>query len=160
MSRLLQKQKALIEAINCLIVNTGNHNLLVPMQAVAEVIHTEPPTSSRAAQAWMLGHIEWRGLQLPVLDFDALQNNSAASPLGDDSRMIVLRCLKVGIGQGFYVLVSQGFPRALRVQEDSGLTAESGADQPPLIASRIHSGEQWLEIPDFKAIEQQLVSSR
>ena len=65
MSLFFLDQQKPIEQIDCLVVNTGQLELLLPMPAVAEIIHNQPAISGEKLPQWVAGWIEWRHLNIP-----------------------------------------------------------------------------------------------
>ena len=73
MSLFFLDQKNPIAQVDCLSINTGQSNLLVPMPAIAEIILNQELIADEEKPQWMCGWIKWRNLTIPLIDFAALQ---------------------------------------------------------------------------------------
>ena len=166
MSLFFLDQQGPVAKIDCLSVNIGSSfsdspqvnrtNLLVPMTAVAEIILNQEVATDKESPAWMLGWINWRNLDIPLIDFAALQANQPAKDFASNTRILVLNSLLEGHEQRYYAIVSQGFPHTLRIEQDSVLDAQEEAALAPCISINIDCEGEFLQLPDFQQIENHL----
>jgi chemosensory pili system protein ChpC len=170
MSLFFLDQQGPVAKIDCLSVNTGPSyadqtvegkpasaaNLLVPMSAVAEIILNQEVAIDKASPQWMFGWINWRNLDIPLIDFAALQANQPCQDVTSNRRILVLNSLLEGHEQRYYAIVSQGFPHTLRVEQDSVLAAQEETALAPCISINIDCEGQFLQLPDFQQIENHL----
>lgn len=161
MSLFFLDQQGPVAKIDCLSVNIGssyggNPNILMPMSAVAEIILNQPVTPDKQSPAWMFGWINWRNLDIPLIDFAALQASQEAKDFAGSTRILVLNSLLEGHEQRYYAMVSQGFPHTLRIEEDSVLAAQDEVALAPCISLNIDCDGQFLQLPDFQQIEDHL----
>jgi chemosensory pili system protein ChpC len=159
MSLFFLDQQGPVAKIDCLSVNTGSSdsaNILIPMSAVAEIILNQEVTPDKKSPQWMFGWINWRNLDIPLVDFAALQANQAAKDFASSTRILVLNSLLEGHEQRYYGIISQGFPHTLRIEEDSVLAAQDEVDLAPCISINIDCDGQLLQLPDFQQIENHL----
>jgi len=141
-------------SLNCLLLPLSDRILLLPSAAVAEVIrYPGKPEPVNNAPAWLLGRINWRGLELPLVSFEA----ASGKLLPSQGRQMAV--LNLSSGQGalkFYALLLQGFPRPLRVDEQLPC---SDAPLLPLELSAVSLANGKIgKIPNLPALEQQLLS--
>ena len=148
----LDKQEP-IAKIDCLAVNIGKSQLLVPMPAVAEIILNQAPQPSEKLPKWCAGWIEWRHLNIPLIDFAALQHDKAASHFGASTRILVLNSFAEGHNHRYYAIITRGFPHTLSVEADGDMSTEveQGLGHCIKIDLALH-GENLL-LPDFQSIE-------
>ena len=159
MSLFFLDQQGPVAKIDCLSVNTGSSdsaNILIPMSAVAEIILNQDVTADKQSPQWMFGWINWRNLDIPLIDFAALQANQAAKDFAGSTRILVLNSLLEGHEQRYYAIISRGFPHTLRIEEDSVLAAQDEMALAPCISLNIDCDGQLLQLPDFQQIENHL----
>jgi chemosensory pili system protein ChpC len=156
----LDQQKSMAD-IDCLSVNIGSSNggspnILVPMSAVAEIILNQEVTPDKQSPVWMFGWINWRNLDIPLIDFAALQANQPAKDFAGSTRILVLNNPSEGHKHPYYAIISQGFPHTLRVAEDAALRIQDSVATASCISINIDSEGQLLQLPDFQQIENHL----
>lgn len=161
MSLFFLDQKGPVAKIDCLSVNIGHSqtastNLLVPMPAVAEIILNQDVTEDERSPTWMFGWVSWRNLNIPLIDFAALQAGQPCEDFSSSTRILVLNSLVEGHEHRYYAIVSQGFPHTIRLEEDSALTAQTEVQEDPCISINLDYEEQRLLLPDFQHIEARL----
>jgi chemosensory pili system protein ChpC len=153
MSLFFLDQQTPIEKIDCLIVNIGQSELVVPMPAVAEIIHNQPASSGDKLPQWVAGWVEWRHLNIPLIDFTAMQQDRPASDFGSSTRILVLHSFCEGHSHKYYAILSKGFPHTLQFEADADLSGtESTALQPCIKIELALEGKKF-SLPDFEAIE-------
>ena len=153
MSLFFLDQQESIETIDCLAVNIGTSQLLVPMPAVAEIILNQTPERGKELPPWVAGWITWRHLNIPLIDFAALQNGSAASDFGASTRILVLNSFAEGHSHHYYAIMTRGFPHTLRVEADCEMTTQSSAGNGNCIKIDLQVDNEKLLLPDFTQIE-------
>lgn len=128
--------------------------LVLPNEAVAEVISHVEVNPIAGAPPWMLGTIDWRGLALPLVSYERLNGLPARA------ESAVLRVSVVnGIGGDprlpFFGLVTSGIPRPVRLQRDELMFREGkkGAADVMLVTSR----DVEAVIPNLLVIEKMLL---
>lgn len=138
------------DSVRALIIPLQGRNLLLPNVAVAEVIPYTRPHAVADAPDWMLGAINWRGLNIPLISYDRLQgvHNEGAFA---QARIAVLNTVRPGGGLHFYALVTTGIPQLKRVNADAmqEMSDELGAG----LLSQVRIGDIEAAIPDLDALE-------
>ena len=153
MSLFFLDQQKPTEQIDCLVVNTGQSELLFPMPAVAEIIHNQPALTGEKLPQWVAGWIQWRHLNIPLIDFSAMQQNRAASNFGSSTRILVLNSFCEGHSHKYYAIISKGCPHTLQVEADGDLSSKGMEGAEPCIKiDLVLEGKTFL-LPDFEAIE-------
>lgn len=139
--------------LRVLLLPNREGSLLLPVAAVVEILRPEgtlPP--SPGAPGWLIGSLEWRGRQLPLV-----RVVERAGPV----RPYAVVCCAPGGGTElpFLALESAGLPRLERVKlADLGPGLGAGAP-PPLFTARAFSlsgKPTWLL--DLGALEQALAA--
>jgi chemosensory pili system protein ChpC len=161
MSLFFLDQQGPVAKIDCLSVNidasnTDKSSLLIPMPAVAEIILNQDVADDKQSPGWMFGWISWRNLEIPLIDFAALQANQSCRELSSSTKILVLNSLLEGHEYRYYAIISQGFPHALRIEQDSVLAAQEELELAPCISVNLDCEGQSLQLPDFQQIETHL----
>lgn len=157
MSLFFLDQQKPIEQIDCLVVNIGQSELLFPMPAVAEIIHNQPARAGEKLPQWVAGWIEWRHLNIPLIDFTAMQGDRAAVNFGSSTRILVLNSFCEGHSHKYYAIISKGFPHTLQVDADGDLSSRGVEGLDACIKIDLALEGKTFLLPDFEAIEPYLV---
>lgn len=121
---------------------------LIPNIVVAEVIPLRQPERPGHGPEWLLGWLNWREQEVPLVSFEKL-NESGQVTIGTEARIAVINTVA---GQArFYAVVVQGIPRLLRV--DKGDPVEEPGDTGPAESMYVQIGGDLAVIPDLDAVE-------
>mgnify|MGYP002856580848 FL=1 len=121
---------------------------LIPNIVVAEVIPLRQPDRPGHGPEWLLGWLNWREQELPLVSFEKL-NESGQVAIGAEARIAVINT--VAGHTRFYAVVVQGIPRLLRV--DKGDPVEEPGDTGPAESMYVQVGGDLAVIPDLDAVE-------
>jgi chemosensory pili system protein ChpC len=149
-----QEQKELYS----LLIPLKGERLLVPRMCVAEVIAFAEAVKDRQDESpdWYLGSIDWNGRRLPVVSFDSAQVEEKRSKR-NRNRVVVFHAITPALKNGFYGILTQGFPQLVRVNSDVlslDTEREIPPDQPVLCRARmIH---EYPLIPDVERVERMI----
>jgi chemosensory pili system protein ChpC len=107
------------EILPCVIIPMHDSQLLLPNVSIAEVVDFATSEADAGSPDWLVGWLEWRGLRLPVVSYDAANGHKLVVPGGNRGRVVVLNT----IGQNheetpFLALVTQGIPSQIRIGPD------------------------------------------
>lgn len=138
------------DSIRTLIVPLQGRNLLLPNVAVAEVIPYIRPRAVEDVPDWLLGSINWRGLNIPLVSYDRLHGVKVDGGVGQ-ARIAVLNTVQAGSGLKFYAVVTAGIPQLRRVNAQALQEMPSGTDDGVL--SQVQLGDLQAVIPDLDALE-------
>ena len=58
--------------VHCVIVPIEKTHIVLPNTVVAEVVKFSEPEPIKGTQDWLLGHITWHDLRVPVIDYACL----------------------------------------------------------------------------------------
>ncbi|CAA0106290.1 Uncharacterised protein [Zhongshania aliphaticivorans] len=130
------------------------HNLLIPNAAVAEVV-LAGQLSSAVSSSFLLGYMAWREQEIPVISFEGLLDGYLPPSL-ELRQMVVLHGISNRQNMPFFGLVLSGVPRLARLR-DSDIT-EVDADDSPLVYSHVSALGMALKIPNWDALEQEILA--
>lgn len=118
------------DTLSCVMIPMNERQLLLPNVSIAEVVDFASTTAPANAPEWLAGILEWRGLNLPVISYDAANGGAVTAPGGNRGRIVVLNT----IGDHhdtipFMALVTQGIPSQTRLTESQvkRLDGETGS---------------------------------
>ena len=143
--------------IPSLLVPMSGCKLVLPTVSVAEMVVYQAPQvsldSSSETPQWFLGNFLWRGVQVPMVSYEVLNNDNLPS-IKDDSQLIILNRTGVDSKLNFICMPTQGIPRLSRVaaneiSENTRLSAKLYDQMQVFVA-----GEQ-AAIPNIEKIEKE-----
>ena len=144
--------------IPCLMLPMGEHQMLAPTVSIAEIVSYQKPSATKDAPHWLLGRVEWRKQQLPLLSLDVLRGEMQPE-LTSRSRLAVFNNTGVSEDLPFFAVVTQGIPRLTRVLEDS-LSEITDQRRLPFERMRVQVEGEVCSIPDVAAMEQLILDHR
>ena len=142
-----------------LLIPIHGERLLVPRLCVAEVVsYSEPSPPAEDDPDWFLGHVNWNGRDVPIISFETLFKGEAPETRGR-TRIVVLHALNGELKQGYFGLLTQGFPQLVRVnREVLSVDPDSHFDEGSPARCRVRMINEYPLIPDLEGLETQIVS--
>lgn len=110
-----------IQEVYSLMIPTVNSNILLPNTNVAEVVpfsNVELFDGSEGKPAWFLGHLLWRGMNVPLLSIDLIKGENDAQA-NKRSRVAIAHTLNENRELPYLAIVVQGIPRLSHVRQDN-----------------------------------------
>ncbi len=110
-----------IQEIYSLMIPTIDSNILLPNTNVAEVVpfsNVELFDQSSHKPNWFLGHVLWRGINIPLLSLDVIKGKSDAQA-NKRSRVAIVHTLNTNRELPYLALLVQGIPRLSHVRSDN-----------------------------------------
>jgi len=142
-----------LAGLNTLLLPLSDRNLLLPSAAIAEVIrYHDSPRRTDNNNAWLVGLIDWRGLELPLVCFEATSSECSVPP---SSQMAIINATSAKAQCKFFALLLQSFPRPMRLSP-SLAAAKAPLQKLELSAVLLADGAE-AKIPDLPALEEQLI---
>ncbi|MBL4607551.1 MAG: chemotaxis protein CheW [Pseudomonadales bacterium] len=144
------------DQIACLMIPMDSATLLLPNEAVAEVVSDLRPEKLPDLPEWCLGEVEWRGLHIPVISYEKLSTGADVIPT-NDSRLVVINTTKDNPRLPFYALLSQHAPRLVRAFKDE-LTMEDKEGE-GINKHHVIVNVESAIIPDLEMMEEKLLAT-
>ena len=147
-----------VKELYSLLIPLRTERLLVPRMCVAEVIAFADAARNRdaAAPEWFLGWIEWNNRRVPVVSFDGPAPEERKSKRSR-ARVVVFHAISNQLKNGYYGVLTQGFPQLVRVNPDV-LSLDTDeplpADKPVLC--RVRMIHEFPLVPDLEMLEARL----
>ncbi|CBL47261.1 CheW-like protein [gamma proteobacterium HdN1] len=142
------------EQIAGLLIPMVGRPIVLPNVTVAEIVSWRKPFQGDVgAPAWLLGRLEWRGLQIPLISLELMGNADLDDAL-EGKRIAVVNSM--GKSQWpFYALAIQGIPRLVRVYPEEITQEEHLPERLPMVWQIAVNGERMM-VPDLDYVETQL----
>ncbi len=144
----------LAELATLLIPIEGSH-LILPNVSVAEILDFESPSAKDDVPTWYLGWLHWRTTRVPVISFEALNDQPFKSNT-NDAKIAIINGISDNELLPFWGIVTRGAPRLMRVTSQEIVEdRETSAGPAEQMLVSVH-GEP-ATIPDITWIEQQVL---
>jgi chemosensory pili system protein ChpC len=146
-----------ISKLNTLILDIASGlRVAAPQAILAEVIPQQTMSPSGSAETWLLGFLEWRGEQVPVID-PGVACGYLAPEVEGIHRYAVLYALEHIVGLNYYAVPLSAIPHPVRVGAEDVLTDDMSAPiLCPEVAATVQIEGQSVTIPDFPYLEHQI----
>lgn len=107
------------QLLPCVMIPMNERQLLLPNVSVAEIVDHVAVEPRAGAPAWLVGDLNWRGMQLPVISYDAANGAATPGQAGHRGRIAILNTIGRHHGElPFVAVVTQGIPSQTRIAED------------------------------------------
>ena len=106
------------QTLPCVMIPMSSKQLLLPNVSIAEVVDFASSEPATDTPEWLVGELNWRGLNLPVISYDAANGGTLTVPGGNRGRIVVLNTIGDHHNSvPFMALVTQGIPSQARLTE-------------------------------------------
>lgn len=147
-------QHAISELVT-LLLPVKSRSLIIPNVTVAEIIQLDEVRPAPGAPGWLLGWSAWRGLQIPVVCFDGLNEDPFATTDPLRRAAVVNGCSDPG-RLPFYAISTAATPRMMRLGRAEILACE-GASIGPAERMVVNASGEEASLPDLEYIESKLL---
>jgi len=145
------------QTIKCLIFTLRTENVLVPRAAVADMISVRDVTKVSDSPEWMMGVMEWRGHQIPIISFEAVGGLSVNN-VSANTQVAVLHAMGGKLGESSYMgLVISGVPHEGVFTRDQIKEDVEVIGGHPMVAQKVRVNGASVSILDLDAMEGMLV---
>ena len=143
------------KTIATLLIPMQQKPLLVPEACIAEIVDYRRPTPGQQQADWYLGNVGWRGLEIPLISFERL-NQGRFADFSATARIAIMHNTSGNPDLPFYAVVIQGLPQPVPAKETDVKSA--AADSGPAEMARVLVREMPAVIPNLPLVEEQLAS--
>jgi len=138
---------------------TGN-NLVLPNVSIAEIVDYQAPEPVADTPEWFLGNIKWRGVTLPVISYELL-NEKTLPESPENTRLAVINTIGTKHAElPFFAIVTQGIPSQTKVAKDSIKEIEEGEEKGPAELLTVNIQGDKATIPNVEYIEEMILKSQ
>lgn len=152
MSRQKQEAEQLPNEVRAVLITVAGGRLLLPNVSMAEIITLSDPEPVADAPPWLLGRIRWHGWRVPVLAFGQLAG-IAREGGQQGSKLVVLKALGGNPKLSYFAVVTQGFPRLIKVERERLQPVLDDTPAPLGVRARVRLNDEPAMIPDMGTIE-------
>lgn len=126
--------------------------VLLPNAIIAEVVSYKELKPIANSPNWLLGEMNWRGYNLPVICFNSLSTgvHSRSAKLG---RVAVIKALGNIEKMPYFAMIVSGVPRLQLVTQGDLQVHQTDENENNAIASRVTIQDEMSEIPNIRYIE-------
>lgn len=140
-----------------LLIPLNGKQLVLPNVTVAEIIpYVQPEVQEGDLPNWYLGNISWRGIQVPVVSFEAI-NEEPFQSQSRNRRIAVLNGLVDSVKLPFCGVIAESVPRLMRIQPSEIINDDDTEAGPAELGHVIVNGEQAV-IPNVDFIQEQVLA--
>ena len=140
-----------LNELACLVIPTSGNNLLLPNVSVAEIVGYLHPIAPIDSPEWLLGMIDWRNQQVPLISFECL-NGDSKPQMDVENRIVILNTTGISDELTWIGIVAKSTPHLVRVASDE---INEGENEPlgsmELVSVSIY--DEYAVIPDIDLIQ-------
>lgn len=146
------------DGISCLLLPLKDKQLLLPNVSVAEIVPFSHLLTTASSAKWILGQVSWRGVSVPVVCYELINNKPAPAP-NTDARFAIINSTTGNPKLPFYAVLIQGIPRLVRVNKEDLQQVEAmhNAEYDACAVNIEQTGAAM--IPDLDKLEAALVGT-
>jgi len=147
------------QSLSCVMIPVSDRQLLLPSVSIAEVVDFNSTDAGASTPEWLVGFLDWRGLTLPVISYDAANGGTLTVPGDNRGRIIVLNTIGDSHQQApFMALVTQGIPSQARLVEEQVRKLDGEAGPADLMQVEVDGEAAW--IPNLEYLESLALTAR
>lgn len=134
-------------------ITLQRQGMLLPQDAVAEIIPYEPLQRVEGTPEWYLGLLGWRGIQVPVVSFEMLSIKRASFSLVSvaSASLVIVKCIADLEEMPYFATVAQTMPRLVDMTEE--VLFPTGDETLDTELARVRFEDDILSIPNLDRIE-------
>lgn len=150
-------QAPAVNQIATLLIPVNGKHLVLPNVNVAEIIpYRDPvPSSYEDVPTWYLGRFAWRSTEVPLISFEAINDEPFASR-SRNRRIAILNNVTGDPTLPFCGLVTEGLPRLMRLMAEEIAEDPDVAPGPAELVRVLVNGER-ASVPNVGFIQTQLL---
>jgi len=140
------------QSLSCVMIPVKDRQLLLPNVSIAEVVDFSNHSSDADTPDWVVGFLDWRGLDLPVISYDSANGGQRTVPGDYRGRVIVLNTIGPGHASlPFMALITQGIPSQARLTEAQVHRLDGEPGPADLVQVDVEGEVAW--IPNLEFLE-------
>ena len=138
------------QTLSCVMIPVSRRQLILPNVSIAEVVDYASSDAGIGAPDWLAGRLEGRGLNLPVISYDAANGGTLAVPGENRGRIVVLNSVSDSNKKlRFMALITQGIPSQVRITEDQVKQLEGENGPADLMLVEVDGEAAWIPNLDY-----------
>ena len=147
------------EQLEVYVLAMQKQGVILPGDAVAEIIPYEPLQRIEDTPDWFLGLLGWRGIQVPVVSFEMLTVERASFSLVSvaSGSLVIVRGNTDQPSLPFYALVAQTQPVAHEITDEMLFETGESVERTEVAKVRFH--DDVLSVPNLDYLEAALLNA-
>jgi chemosensory pili system protein ChpC len=138
------------QTLSCVMIPVSRRQLILPNVSIAEVVDHASGDAGAGAPDWLAGRLEWRGLKLPVISYDAANGGTLSVPGENRGRIVVLNAISDNNKKlRFMALITQGIPSQVRITEDQVKQLDGDNGPADLMQIEVDGEAAWIPNLDY-----------
>lgn len=138
------------QTLTCVMIPVSRRQLILPNVSIAEVVDYASNDAGTGAPDWLAGRLEWRGLNLPVISYDAANGGTLSVPGENRGRIVVLNTISDNNNKlRFMALITQGIPSQVRITEDQVKRLDGENGPADLMQVEVDGEAAWIPNLDY-----------
>lgn len=151
--------EALPDQVYGALVALNGETWLLPNAAIADVLAFDNVELNTGSPDWLFGFVDWRDRRLPLVAAEGLLGLPIPERM-PRARLLVINTVTDQVQAGQYVLVAQGYPQLVTVNERAVQQDwTDGLPERANTAARVRIGTNTTLIPDLDRIEGEIASA-
>jgi chemosensory pili system protein ChpC len=143
------------EYIKSIILTLKNELVVVPNASVAEIISVQDVREVEDSPRWMLGKARWRGVEVPVVSYEAAGGDDA-QVVNINTQVAVMYSVSEDNEYPYVGLAMHGVPHVSTFSRDQIRTDEQASSEHPMVAQKVRINGAAAGILDLFAIDEML----
>lgn len=149
------------QVLKCTILTLRSENVMVPNGAMVEIISAKDTSNMDEAPNWYLGKMPWRGVDLPLVSFEAA-GGIEAKKININTQIAVLYAVSKEAKYPYLGLVISGVPHVSNFTRDQIIRDPESLledDNHPMVAQKTRINGAAVSILDIDAIESMIIDA-
>jgi len=140
--------------IKCVIFTLRKDNVVVPNALVAEIISVKDIKSVENSPDWFLGNMTWRGVEVPLLSFEASGGENIAKVNLNTQAVVLYAVGETGAGNEhpYLGLIMSGVPHVSRFTREQIENDSDDQEEHPMVAQKVRINGASVSILDVDAM--------
>ena len=146
-------------SVRSLLIPMVQDKLFLPNASLAEVVAYSDPVAVDDGPDWCLGMLEWRGMLVPLVSFEALHEAPQAD-ITRKNRIAVFNSLSNNKKLPFFAMLVQGLPHLILANQSVVSTLAEDTGEEVAVKAHVLVEAEPAVIPDLDIIESMIVKDK
>lgn len=142
------------QTIKCVIFTLRKENVVVPNALVAEIISVKDVQTIDNVPEWYLGHLTWRGINVPLLSFEAAAGDEVSN-VNLNTQAVVLYGVGVdgAVDENPYLaLVMSGVPHVSDFSREQIKSDSEEVEEHPMVSQKVRVNGARVSVLDVDSM--------
>jgi chemosensory pili system protein ChpC len=149
------------QQVKCILLTLRTENVVVPNAAVAEIVSLREIHKIRNAPKWLLGKMSWRGIEIPLVSFEAAAEGAGTGMGATQAAVLYLINKENKLSYPYAGLAISGVPNVSQFsREQINEDLREARASHPMVAQRIRINGAAASILDIDAIGTMITQSQ